>query len=135
MQDVLNRKLHNTLAPTLQCSEPEELQAQEKKTTGTGERKTLETSARSNTLKEKDSKAILKEDKNKGREVAISYSEEDSQEATEVEGWRRSTLGSAPHKAAEETVNSKESDIVEEDIVVMDYAQPHRKPPIHNIKP
>lgn len=74
MQDVLNRKLHNTLAPTLQRTEPEELRAQEKKTTGTGELKTPETSALSNTLKEKDSKAILKEDKNKGIELNILFS-------------------------------------------------------------
>lgn len=33
----------------------------------------------------------------------------------------------------EEAVNSIEKDPVE-DVVVMDYAQPHRKPPIHNIK-
>ncbi|KAM7273279.1 hypothetical protein ACFE04_027943 [Oxalis oulophora] len=34
----------------------------------------------------------------------------------------------------EEAVNSKENDKLE-DVVVMDYAQPHRKPPIHNEKP
>lgn len=53
-----------------------------------------------------------------------------------LQEWRRqsrSTLGVAPHEA-EETVNSKEDEIIE-DVVVMDYAQPHRKPPIHNIKP
>lgn len=33
----------------------------------------------------------------------------------------------------EEAVNSIEKDPVE-DVVVMDYAQPHRKPPIHNTK-
>lgn len=42
-------------------------------------------------------------------------------------------LGSAPHDA-EETVDSKQTDTVE-DVVVMDYAQPHRKPPIHNKDP
>lgn len=33
----------------------------------------------------------------------------------------------------EEAVNSIEKEPVE-DVVVMDYAQPHRKPPIHNTK-
>lgn len=35
---------------------------------------------------------------------------------------------------AEETMTTNPSD-AEEDIVEMDYAQPHRKPPIHNEKP
>ena len=39
-------------------------------------------------------------------------------------------LGSTSNDA-EETVNSKENFVVE-NIVVMDYEQPHRKPPIHN---
>ncbi|KGN55873.1 uncharacterized protein LOC105434783 [Cucumis sativus] len=34
----------------------------------------------------------------------------------------------------EKVMNSKENE-VGEDMVVMDYAQPHRKPPIHNEKP
>ncbi|XP_038905997.1 uncharacterized protein LOC120091906 isoform X2 [Benincasa hispida] len=34
----------------------------------------------------------------------------------------------------EKVLNSKENE-VGEDMVVMDYAQPHRKPPIHNEKP
>jgi len=42
-------------------------------------------------------------------------------------------LGPAEHND-EETVVTKTSD-TEEDIVEMDYAQPHRKPPIHNEKP
>ncbi|KAG4386346.1 hypothetical protein AAZX31_11G031400 [Glycine max] len=45
----------------------------------------------------------------------------------------RSMLGPAEHND-EETVVTKTSD-TEEDIVEMDYAQPHRKPPIHNEKP
>jgi hypothetical protein len=47
----------------------------------------------------------------------------------------RSLLGSAQHNA-EETVDDdvKENDDAEDNIVVMDYAQPHRKPPIHNEK-
>lgn len=42
-------------------------------------------------------------------------------------------LGSAPHDT-EEAPEFKKNDAVD-DIVVMDYAQPHRKPPIHNEKP
>ncbi|KAG4403886.1 hypothetical protein AAZX31_01G196400 [Glycine max] len=45
----------------------------------------------------------------------------------------RSMLGPAQHND-EETVVTNASD-TEEDIVEMDYAQPHRKPPIHNEKP
>jgi hypothetical protein len=45
----------------------------------------------------------------------------------------RSLLGSAQHSSTEETVDVMENDAAE-DIVVMDYAQPHRKPPIHNEK-
>lgn len=43
-----------------------------------------------------------------------------------------STSGSVAHEF-EEAADSNEKDIIE-DVVVMDYAQPHRKPPIHNIK-
>ncbi|XP_062146067.1 uncharacterized protein LOC133854054 [Alnus glutinosa] len=45
----------------------------------------------------------------------------------------RSLLGSVQHNSTEETVDVMENDAAE-DIVVMDYAQPHRKPPIHNEK-
>ncbi|XP_023005579.1 uncharacterized protein LOC111498521 [Cucurbita maxima] len=37
-------------------------------------------------------------------------------------------------KDIDKVVNSEENE-VGEDMVVMDYAQPHRKPPIHNRKP
>ena len=37
-------------------------------------------------------------------------------------------------KDIDKVVNSEENE-VGEDMVVMDYAQPHRKPPIHNQKP
>lgn len=42
-------------------------------------------------------------------------------------------LESSAHDT-DEAVNGKENEVVE-DVVVMDYAQPHRKPPIHNEKP
>ncbi|KAF3448357.1 hypothetical protein FNV43_RR09070 [Rhamnella rubrinervis] len=46
---------------------------------------------------------------------------------------QRSLLESAP-RDTEEALDFKENDSVD-DVVVMDYAQPHRKPPIHNEKP
>lgn len=46
----------------------------------------------------------------------------------------RSLQDSAQHDNSEETGGVKENEAVE-DIVVMDYAQPHRKPPIHNERP
>ncbi|CAJ1928401.1 unnamed protein product [Sphenostylis stenocarpa] len=46
----------------------------------------------------------------------------------------RSMLGPARHHHGEETVLTNGSNAAE-DIVEMDYAQPHRKPPIHNEKP
>ncbi|KAJ4712768.1 Root meristem growth factor 6 like [Melia azedarach] len=45
----------------------------------------------------------------------------------------RSLLRSSPNDN-DEAVDSKENEVLE-DTVVMDYAQPHRKPPIHNEKP
>ncbi|XP_054823029.1 uncharacterized protein LOC129321319 isoform X2 [Prosopis cineraria] len=45
----------------------------------------------------------------------------------------RSMLGPAQHHVTE-TVNPSSGDTME-DMVEMDYAQPHRKPPIHNEKP
>ena len=42
-------------------------------------------------------------------------------------------LGSIP-RHTEEAVDTKESEAVD-DIEMMDYAQPHRKPPIHNERP
>lgn len=45
----------------------------------------------------------------------------------------RSLQGSVQHDSVE-TADVQEIEAVE-DIVVMDYAQPHRKPPIHNEKP
>ncbi|KAI3453508.1 hypothetical protein Pfo_010171 [Paulownia fortunei] len=69
----------------------------------------------------------------KGNKVKLSYSWKILQKAAERQVWRRVerlTLESPPSNA-EETVKSKESDTVE-DIFVMDYEQPHRKPPIHN---
>ncbi|KAI9076532.1 hypothetical protein K1719_041518 [Acacia pycnantha] len=46
----------------------------------------------------------------------------------------RSMLGPEEHHV-EETLNPSSGDTTLEDILEMDYAQPHRKPPIHNGKP
>ncbi|PKI41574.1 hypothetical protein CRG98_038085 [Punica granatum] len=42
--------------------------------------------------------------------------------------------GSRDGSADDNAVDAVDGDVVE-DIAVMDYAQPHRKPPIHNEKP
>ncbi|KAJ8526792.1 hypothetical protein K7X08_029269 [Anisodus acutangulus] len=72
------------------------------------------------------------DEENKGKKVIISF-----QEGAQVKMLRRQSrliLESPPSaQHEEEAVNSVEIDPVE-DVVVMDYAQPHRKPPIHNMK-
>lgn len=49
----------------------------------------------------------------------------------------RSLLGAAQHDTAKETVDAIENEGLDNSVIsiVMDYAQPHRKPPIHNEKP
>ncbi|KAL3645335.1 hypothetical protein CASFOL_010515 [Castilleja foliolosa] len=81
---------------------------------------------RTNVLQMDDQKpSPIKEAENiEGKQVKVSYS---------LKIWKRaerSTLESPPCKTVE-NVSSKDSDS-EKDIVVMDYALPHRKPPIHN---
>ncbi|KAJ6718406.1 TRANSMEMBRANE PROTEIN [Salix purpurea] len=88
------------------------------------------------TMNEKDTEALTKQEGTKGaasgNKVIVS-SQADLQQASEIiEGKGRSMLGSAA-KDTEEAVRSEENDIAE-DVAVMDYAQPHRKPPIHNEK-
>lgn len=46
------------------------------------------------------------------------------------ESWKRAKVESSVFNS-EENESTKDKGRVE-DIVVMDYAQPHRKPPIHN---
>ncbi|KAH6818111.1 root meristem growth factor [Perilla frutescens var. frutescens] len=66
-----------------------------------------------------------------GINIKISYASwKPLHQATGTEISRRSTVESSPSNA-EENVSSKDNDNVQ-DIEVMDYAQPHRKPPIHN---
>ncbi|KAL1805942.1 hypothetical protein ACET3Z_029010 [Daucus carota] len=106
-------------------SEPEVVQAREENTPGANEL--------TNTVMGKDSEqTIPKNDNNKkGEEVDISH----LKEATQPEGWRRQARSTTESSSSEarETADSKESEIVD-DVVAMDYAQPHRKPPIHNRK-
>nr|XP_043628990.1 uncharacterized protein LOC122600346 [Erigeron canadensis] len=69
----------------------------------------------------------------KGSDIKVQV----SQEETQVEGWKdhaRSTMESK-QQDSKEAINNSETNIVTEDVVVMDYAQPHRKPPIHNLTP
>ncbi|CAK7355839.1 unnamed protein product [Dovyalis caffra] len=70
--------------------------------------------------------------------MVIVSSQADLQQASKIiegyKGQERSMLGSTANDT-EEAVQSEESDEISEDVVVMDYAQPHRKPPIHNEKP
>lgn len=109
---------------TLTHSEPKVVQAREEHTAVAEEL--------TNTAVEKDlDLIILKKDDKKGGEVEMSL----LKEATQLEGWRRhvrSTIESSPNEARV-TEDSKEREIVD-DVVAMDYAQPHRKPPIHNRK-
>ncbi|XVE65062.1 hypothetical protein DITRI_Ditri07aG0152300 [Diplodiscus trichospermus] len=69
-----------------------------------------------------------------GYEIIIS-SLVDLQGMEKVEGLKRATRSMLGNSGGdtEEAVDSKEKDNVG-DIDVMDYAQPHRKPPIHNEK-
>ncbi|KAF5460841.1 hypothetical protein F2P56_020682 [Juglans regia] len=63
--------------------------------------------------------------------------QKDLQLARNIKGLKRnvrSLEGSVQHDSIE-TADVQENDQAVEDIVVMDYAQPHRKPPIHNEKP
>ncbi|KAF8380492.1 hypothetical protein HHK36_027979 [Tetracentron sinense] len=71
-----------------------------------------------------------------GSEVIVSSSHLGLGQAAKIEGSERrarSVLGSGSH-VTEETIDSKENDIVE-DVVVMDYEEVHGTPPIHNKEP
>ncbi|CAN4127607.1 unnamed protein product [Withania somnifera] len=72
------------------------------------------------------------DEENKGNKVKISLDEGAQIKIVKRESrLMLESPASTQHK--EETVNSIEKDPVE-DVVVMDYAKPHRKPPIHNTK-
>ncbi|KAI9173779.1 hypothetical protein LWI28_006307 [Acer negundo] len=90
-----------------------------------------------NSMKQEESKPFLKEEASKGNKIAET-SPNDLRWQAKTERSKgsqgRSMLWYSSTHNTDEAVDSKENDVVE-DIVVMDYAQPHRKPPIHNEKP
>ncbi|KAL9177917.1 hypothetical protein ABFS82_01G091600 [Erythranthe guttata] len=67
------------------------------------------------------------------KKVKIPYAWKLLQQATEAEIMKREerSILESTQSSAEENLSSKSNDPME-DVVVMDYAQPHRKPPIHN---
>lgn len=70
----------------------------------------------------------------KGSDIKVKI----SQEETKMEGWKnraRSTMEYSKQQDSKETISDSKGNGVTEDVVAMDYAQPHRKPPIHNLKP
>ncbi|GMP95845.1 hypothetical protein CsSME_00044730 [Camellia sinensis var. sinensis] len=75
-----------------------------------------------------------KEDITKGNEITSSSSQAVLQEPTKIVERKRQArwMLSSTSQNAEETVDHSKEDDPVKDIVVMDYAQPHRKPPIHN---
>ncbi|WOG86270.1 hypothetical protein DCAR_0205471 [Daucus carota subsp. sativus] len=121
-KDVHSRKLRSLFIN----SEPTVVQTEEHistSTTGTDEFE--------DEVMGKDSAAdSLKKEGKKGGKVALSYLEETAQ----IEKWRqaRSTLESSPNEV-KETAKSEDDETMD-DVVSMDYAKPHRKPPIHNKK-
>ncbi|XP_073300225.1 uncharacterized protein [Primulina huaijiensis] len=68
--------------------------------------------------------------------VKILCSRKILQEAAEKMAWKRfeRSTPESPPSNGEETVNSKDNRIAV-NVVVIDYEQPHRKPPIHNWEP
>ncbi|XP_042503788.1 uncharacterized protein LOC122080952 [Macadamia integrifolia] len=92
----------------------------------------------------KDTKAFPKGVEEKRETISgiiqiIMHSSDDVvlRQATTLKGSGRrvcSLVGSAS-PVNKEMVDSKENDDISEDVVVMDYQQPHRKPPIHNASP
>ncbi|KAL8263754.1 hypothetical protein R6Q59_021884 [Mikania micrantha] len=61
-----------------------------------------------------------------------------SQEENKIMGWKnhaRSTMESKLKDSKENVDKANKDNSFTEDVAVMDYAQPHRKPPIHNIEP
>ncbi|XP_055819462.1 uncharacterized protein LOC129888526 [Solanum dulcamara] len=74
------------------------------------------------------------EEENKGNKVKMTSFHEGAHQVKISRRESRLMLQSPPStQHEEESVNSIEKEPVE-DVVVMDYAQPHRKPPIHNTK-
>ncbi|KAJ6946524.1 hypothetical protein NC651_001296 [Populus alba x Populus x berolinensis] len=133
-----------TLAPSDQMMPPvsEEQGAQGQQVVGRDDTITRKISLLSaTTMKKKDEEPFMKQEEGtkgatSGNKVIVS-SQADFQQSSEIiieglKGRGRSMLGSTANDT-EEAVRSEENDIAE-DVAVMDYAQPHRKPPIHNKK-
>ncbi|KAL7123298.1 hypothetical protein ACP275_01G097300 [Erythranthe tilingii] len=84
-------------------------------------------------LDDQKSSSVQEAEKIEGKKVNNPYFWKILQQATEAQITKRgerSTMEST-QSSAEENLSSKNNDPME-DVVVMDYAQPHRKPPIHN---
>ncbi|KAL1828464.1 uncharacterized protein LOC108208334 [Daucus carota subsp. sativus] len=114
--DVHNSNLHSTLATSkLQHFGTEELQSLENHNAETGQSKISQSPPCAVSVKGIPSEETL------------------NQKITKE--WRRQALSTSGSVAqdVEEPADSNSKDIIE-DVVVMDYAQPHRKPPIHNTK-
>nr|GEU34137.1 zinc finger, CCHC-type [Tanacetum cinerariifolium] len=94
----------------------------------------LEVNDVGNSIEQKESKLEFLSDKlnmPKGNDVKLQNSEE----GANIEAWKnhaRSTMESKQQDSNEAINNSKDNS--SPDAEVMDYAQPHRKPPIHNVK-
>ncbi|GJU74501.1 hypothetical protein Tco_1265906 [Tanacetum coccineum] len=88
-----------------------------------------------NSIEQKESKLDFFSDKlnmPKGNDAKLQI----SVEGANIEAWKnhaRSTMESKQQDSNEAINNSKDNSSPE-DAEVMDYAQPHRKPPIHNVK-
>ncbi|KAJ6701527.1 TRANSMEMBRANE PROTEIN [Salix koriyanagi] len=138
VQDVDKLKIHRTTSAPSEMMPSEERGAQGKQVVRRDDMITRKISLLgATTMNEKDTEALPKQEEGtkgaaSGNKVIVS-SQADLQQASKIiEGKGRSMLGSAA-KDTEEAVRSEENDIAE-DVAVMDYAQPHRKPPIHNEK-
>ncbi|KAL1559728.1 hypothetical protein AAHA92_10037 [Salvia divinorum] len=67
---------------------------------------------------------------NEGKNIKGSHSWKILHQDNETKTWKKAIVGSSASNS-EENVSTKDKGTVD-DIVVVDYAQPHRKPPIHN---
>ncbi|XP_021648092.2 uncharacterized protein LOC110640873 [Hevea brasiliensis] len=111
---------------------PEEFEAKEREKVGKIDRRTIHENFLGAGTYPKNVEALFKEEEGTkkapsgaGHELIVS-SQSHLQQIIKIEG-------SAPSDT-KKALELSENGIVE-DAVVMDYAQPHRKPPIHNEKP
>ncbi|XWS61973.1 hypothetical protein CRYUN_Cryun07bG0170800 [Craigia yunnanensis] len=136
-KDINKLKPHDQLQ--MRPSIPKELQTQEFQDVGVHGRRIQENLIGANTMKQTLLNSFLKAKEAvakaiSGYEIIIS-SRVDLQGMEKVEGLKRVTRSMLGNSGGDtkEAVDSKEKENVG-DIDVMDYAQPHRKPPIHNEK-